>query len=1012
MKKLILGLLFFAISSHAQHIIPGPGGSVNYKTTVANIGALPVVGNTPGDARVVLSASTIYVWDGAVWNSVAGAGSIVWGSITGTLSNQIDLQTALNLKLNSALNSSHLFVGNAGNLATDVAASGDLTLANTGAFTFNTVNGAPGSFGNAANTCTLTVNAKGLVTSASQTGIQIAESQVTNLVADLAAKQSTTLTNTHLLVGNGSNVAADVAASGDLSLANTGAFTLSTVNGSPGSYTNASVTVNGKGLVTAASSGAVGNLTGLGISVTGGSNAVLGAGTSITLPSQHDIWVDRNGIDAVGCGILSYPCQTVGYSLGLVTAPSSTNNWSIHLMSGRHDQEVSDLLLPPYVWIVGSGGPDVGSYLRLPAGKAIKLAASWVGVNGRGGIQSVYLGGGTSVNLDFAGAIGGANGSNFMFDDCFVTGTFSQTGRGFNGGDFLYIQNTFIFGASTFDGSELQSINSTWGGSVSANASTVQSDLDFIGGQVSGAFAFTESAAQVANMTSSGTAYISTFTTTGTIALTTDDHLPVGFTLSGGTTVINLNDAKSLAYNPTTSANWNTVPTRSGPALDTLASSGIVKSQAQNLILASPNGSSGLPSFRALVAADIPLTFVAPLVNTAGSVQINGSVKDDHLNFVNAADATKAFTFDLSQMTTGTTDIFQPLTTQNETLKIQPLVDSTANFLMQNATSGQVFIGANATIGGSNAGIQYSDASTANRGQIKLHSYFNGASIAGVSTLTSRSGAVGTNAAVVAGQDYSKWTAQAGATTAGSAPISGTFAFKANTVNLLTVTSDFHVALTNLAGTLGDRLYLGSEGALQLPNYSTGLAHFDASGNITSSLLATADIGTNVVTNTNLAQIPAHSYKGNNTGSTANAADITSTQLTADLNLFTSVLQGLVPASGGGTANFLRADGTFAAPSGTIPAAQNISGNTTLVSTSHFYFGNTSGGSFNATFPAASSNSGAQFCVKNITFGGGNLVNLVRTGADLFEGATSDSVAAGEQKCYASDGVSNWYLAN
>ena len=38
--------------------------------------------------------------------------------------------------------------------------------------------------------------------------------------------------------------------------------------------------------------------------------------------------------------------------------------------------------------------------------------------------------------------------------------------------------------------------------------------------------------------------------------------------------------------------------------------------------------------------------------------------------------------------------------------------------------------------------------------------------------------------------------------------------------------------------------------------------------------------------------------------------------LTADLNLFTSSLQGLAPASGGGTSNYLRADGTWAAPGG------------------------------------------------------------------------------------------------
>ena len=42
----------------------------------------------------------------------------------------------------------------------------------------------------------------------------------------------------------------------------------------------------------------------------------------------------------------------------------------------------------------------------------------------------------------------------------------------------------------------------------------------------------------------------------------------------------------------------------------------------------------------------------------------------------------------------------------------------------------------------------------------------------------------------------------------------------------------------------------------------------------------------------------------------------TPTQVTADINVFTSTLKGLAPASGGGTTNFLRADGTWAAPPG------------------------------------------------------------------------------------------------
>lgn len=52
------------------------------------------------------------------------------------------------------------------------------------------------------------------------------------------------------------------------------------------------------------------------------------------------------------------------------------------------------------------------------------------------------------------------------------------------------------------------------------------------------------------------------------------------------------------------------------------------------------------------------------------------------------------------------------------------------------------------------------------------------------------------------------------------------------------------------------------------------------------------------------------------TNSSAQPIALTSTTATADLNLFTSSLQGLTPSSGGGTTNYLRADGSWAAPAG------------------------------------------------------------------------------------------------
>lgn len=64
---------------------------------------------------------------------------------------------------------------------------------------------------------------------------------------------------------------------------------------------------------------------------------------------------------------------------------------------------------------------------------------------------------------------------------------------------------------------------------------------------------------------------------------------------------------------------------------------------------------------------------------------------------------------------------------------------------------------------------------------------------------------------------------------------------------------------------------------------------------------------------TALANTAPNSIVGNNTGATIEAIDLSPSQVVAMLPLFDSLLKGLVPASGGGATNFLRADGVFAA---------------------------------------------------------------------------------------------------
>ncbi len=62
--------------------------------------------------------------------------------------------------------------------------------------------------------------------------------------------------------------------------------------------------------------------------------------------------------------------------------------------------------------------------------------------------------------------------------------------------------------------------------------------------------------------------------------------------------------------------------------------------------------------------------------------------------------------------------------------------------------------------------------------------------------------------------------------------------------------------------------------------------------------------------------MPAARIKGRTSAGTGDPQDLTGAQATALLDIFSPSTKGLAPASGGGAANFLRADGIWAAPAG------------------------------------------------------------------------------------------------
>jgi hypothetical protein len=91
-------------------------------------------------------------------------------------------------------------------------------------------------------------------------------------------------------------------------------------------------------------------------------------------------------------------------------------------------------------------------------------------------------------------------------------------------------------------------------------------------------------------------------------------------------------------------------------------------------------------------------------------------------------------------------------------------------------------------------------------------------------------------------------------------------------------------------------------------------------GDVTASANSNATtIAADAVTNAKAANMAQSTIKGRAVGAgTGDPTDLTATQATAILDTFTSALKGLAPASGGGTANFLRADGTWTTPSGLV----------------------------------------------------------------------------------------------
>ena len=240
-------------------------GSGSWKDPVTTVTALPSIGNSQGDVRVALDTGVIYEWIGTSWIAAtsptavyvtslngltgpvtlsAGTGiginqsgnnltinntnsSAIWGSITGTLSNQTDLNTALNAKQSGPLSGDVTTASTAsaattvesvgGKTASQVSTSVDDTTAATDANTASTIvkRDVSGNFSAGTITASLSGNATSATTATNFSG---------SLSGDVTGTQSATVVSSV-----GGKTASQVSTSVDDTIAATSSNTASTI---------------------------------------------------------------------------------------------------------------------------------------------------------------------------------------------------------------------------------------------------------------------------------------------------------------------------------------------------------------------------------------------------------------------------------------------------------------------------------------------------------------------------------------------------------------------------------------------------------------------------------------------------------------------------------------------------------------------------------------------------------------------------------------------------------------
>ena len=287
--------------------------------------------------------TTLWLWTGQTWNEI-GKGGVI-GSLVGV--------SPIVVSGDSVSCPSCAVGGGITQLTGDGTAGPG---AGSQVFTLATVNTTTGAFGSASNVADFTVNGKGLITLAGSIPIQITETQVTNLVADLAAKQGTITTGSTSQYFRG-----------DLSLATF--------------PTNLSAFTNGPGYITTiAGITAGGDLTGTYPNPTLAPKVTGGAGTctncSLSYNAAGQITLAANGSSG-GAQNLTYTQLALNNTLSISGGNTQTFLVATHALAGLMDSAskavVDSLRLRTYSFPITSIGAVQGFHVEGTTGDSVAL---------------------------------------------------------------------------------------------------------------------------------------------------------------------------------------------------------------------------------------------------------------------------------------------------------------------------------------------------------------------------------------------------------------------------------------------------------------------------------------------------------------------------------------------------------------------------------------------------------------------------------------------------------------